>query len=79
MSTVVRYRPSRQSKLKTEAVAAAYNALKPSQQDQIDELADKIVETVRVRTGKVMTPFGSRQAAIELIGKLGMFLEANRG
>jgi len=79
VSTVVRYRPSRQSKLKTEAVATAYSALKPSQQDQVDELADKIAETVRVRTGKVMTPFGSRQAAIKLIGKLGMFLEANRG
>ena len=60
-------------------MAAAYNALKPSQQDQIDELADKVAETVRVRTGKAITPFGSRQAAIELIGKLGMFLEANRG
>jgi hypothetical protein len=48
----------------------AYNALRPSQQKKVDELADILVEKVRLRTGKVLSPFGSREAALKVIGKL---------
>ena len=72
--TTVLYKASSGSKKSTEAVLRAYNALRPSQQKKIDELADIFVEKVRLRTGKVLSPFGSREAALEVIGKLGMFL-----
>ena len=72
--TTVSYKASSGSKKSTEAVLRAYNALRPSQQKKVDELADILVEKVRVRTGKVLSPFGSREAALEAIGKLGMFL-----
>ena len=72
--TTVLYKASSDSKKSTEAVLRAYNALRPSQQKKVDELADILVEKVRVRTGKVLSPFGSREAALEVIGKLGMFL-----
>ena len=72
--TTVLYKASSQSKDRTESVLRAYNALRPSQQKKVDELADLLVEKVRVRTGKVLSPFGSREAALEVVGKLGMFL-----
>jgi hypothetical protein len=68
------YKASSGSKKSTEAVLRAYNALRPSQQKKVDELADLLVEKVRLRTGRVLSPFGSREAALEVIGKLGLFL-----
>ena len=72
--TTVLYKASSGSKKSTEAVLRAYNALRPSQQKKVDELADLLVEKVRLRTGRVLSPFGSREAALEVIGKLGLFL-----
>jgi hypothetical protein len=73
--TTILYKATSRSKDTTEAVLRAYNALRPSQQQRVDELADLLVEKVRLHTGRVLSPFGSREAALEVIGKLGMFLQ----
>ena len=72
--TTVLYKASSGSKRSTEAVLRAYNAFRPGQQKKVDELADLLAEKVRLRTGRVLSPFGSCEAALEVVSKLGMWL-----
>jgi len=65
----VSYKPSLREQRKREAIFRAYDRLPQHKKDRIDEMANNLRETVRMR-GKHAFGF---QAAIELFGKLGMY------
>jgi hypothetical protein len=59
---------------KSRAIQAAYDKLSPGQRVLVDALAEDLTKKMQLRVGYSVQLFGDKKAAIEIIGKVGLFL-----